>query len=184
MRGDGSVRRCGPPRRCVCVCCVRRGIRRSGGIVRGRLWRPYRPFQVIGVLAAVLPIARKSQQFSRSAECAGKLPTPAQVNLAKSGERLHANTAPIPWAASNARQCSTKLPRGSYRTNSSCCNQRSQRLEEVDGFFVRSELESMGGEFYPRYLPATEVGVPQPAECARAPKAARRCRRRGVSENS
>ena len=130
----------------LCVCCVRCGIRRSGGIVRGRLWRPYRPFQVIGVLAAVLPIARKSQQFSRSAECAGKLPTPAQVNLAKSGERLHANTAPIPWAASNASQCSTKPPRGSYRTNSSCCDQRSQRLEEVDGFFVRSELESMGGD--------------------------------------
>jgi hypothetical protein len=88
------------------------------------LRRPYRPFQVIGVLAAVLPIARKSRQFSHSAECAGKLPTPAQVNLAKSGERLHANTTPIPWAASSASQCSTKLPRGSYRTNSSCCSQQ------------------------------------------------------------
>jgi hypothetical protein len=93
-RGDGSVRRCGLPRHGVY--CVRRGIRRSGGVVRGRLRRPYRPLQVIGVLAAVLPIARKSLRFSRSAECAGKLPIPAQVNLATSGERLHANHGPGP----------------------------------------------------------------------------------------
>jgi hypothetical protein len=77
----------------VCVCCVRRGKRRLGGVVRGRLRRPFRPLQVIGVLAAVLPIARKSLSFSRSAERAGKLPIPAQINLAKSGERLHANMA-------------------------------------------------------------------------------------------
>ena len=144
-RGNGSVRRCGLPRQCVC--CVRRGIRRSGGVVRGRLRRPCRPLQVIGVLAVVLPIARKSVQFSRSAECAGKLlPAPAQINLARSGERLHANTAPILWAALSASQCSTQPARDSYRTNSSCCNQPSQRLEKIDGFFVRSELESMGGD--------------------------------------
>jgi hypothetical protein len=118
-----------------------------GGVVRGRLRRPYRPLQVIGVFAAVLPIARKSVQFSRSAECAGKLlPIQAQINLARSGERLHANTAPIPWAALSASQCLTRLARDSYRTNSSYCNQPSQRLEEIDEFFVRSELESMGGD--------------------------------------
>src|ERR1700751_541133 len=117
-----------PPRHCVCR--VRRGVRRSGGVVRGRLQRPYRPLQVIGVLAAVLPIARKSLRFSRSAECAGKLPIPAQVNLATSGERLHANPVPAQWATLSAIQCSTTLPWGGYRTNSSCCNQRRQRLEE------------------------------------------------------
>jgi len=118
-----------------------------GGRCARHLRRPYWPLQVIGVLAAVLPIARKSVQFSRSAECAGKLlPIPAQINLARSGERLHANTAPILWAALSASQCSTQLARDSYRTNSSCCNQPSQRLEEIDGFFVRSELESIGGE--------------------------------------
>ena len=36
------------------------------GVVRGRLRRPCRPLQVIGVLATVLPIARKSRQFSCS----------------------------------------------------------------------------------------------------------------------
>ena len=62
-----------------------------GGVMRGRLRRPCRPLQVIGVLATVLPIARKSRQFSCSAERAGKVPIPAQINLARSGERLHAN---------------------------------------------------------------------------------------------
>ena len=90
-RGDGSVGRCGDCAT-LCVFCVRRGLRRSGGVVRGRLRRPCRPLQVIGVLATVLPIARKSRQFSCSAERAGKVLIPAQINLAKSGERLHANT--------------------------------------------------------------------------------------------
>ena len=91
-RGDGSVGRCGSAAP-LCVCRVRRGVRRSGGVVRGRLQRPYRPLQVVGVLAAVLPVAGKSLRFSRSAERAGRLPIPAQINVAKSGERLHANTA-------------------------------------------------------------------------------------------
>jgi len=90
-RGDGSVGRCGDCAT-LCVFCVRRGLRRSGGVVRGRLRRPCRPLQVIGVLATVLPIARKSRQFSCSAERAGKVPMSAQINLARSGERLHANT--------------------------------------------------------------------------------------------
>jgi hypothetical protein len=49
---------------------------------------------VIGVLAAVLPIARKSLLVRPSIERAGRLPIPAKVDLAESGERLHANTAP------------------------------------------------------------------------------------------
>ena len=60
-----------------------------GGVMRGRLRRPCRPLQVIGVLAVVLPIARKSLQFSPSAERA----VGCQYRLrpiAKSGERLHA----------------------------------------------------------------------------------------------
>ena len=124
-RGDGSVRRCALR---ATVCGLRRGVRRSGGVMRGRLRRPYRPLQVIGVLAAVLPIARKSLQFSRSAERAGKLPIPAQFKLAKSGERLHANAAPILRAALSASQCSTKLPRDSHRTNSSRRNQRRSTI--------------------------------------------------------
>ena len=78
-RGDGSVGRCGDCAT-LCVFCVRRGLRRSGGVVRGRLRRPCRPLQVIGVLAVVLPIARKSLQFSPSAERAGRLPIPAKTN--------------------------------------------------------------------------------------------------------
>jgi hypothetical protein len=112
-RGDNSVGRCGRPRHFVCVlrkawnpplggCCER---------------RPYRPLQVIGVLAAVPPIARKSRQLSRFAERAGKLPIPAQSNLAKSGERLHAKPGPNLVGALSASQCSTTLPRDSYRTN-------------------------------------------------------------------
>ena len=57
----------------------------------GRLRRPYRPLQVTSVLAMVLPIARKSPLFSPSIERAGKLPIPAKIDLAESGERLHAN---------------------------------------------------------------------------------------------
>jgi hypothetical protein len=66
------------------------------------LRRPYRPLQVIGVLAAILPIARKSLHFNPSAERAGRLPIPAKTNLAKSGERLHAKMVAILWAALSA----------------------------------------------------------------------------------
>ena len=57
---------CGTLRICranLCVCCVRRGVRRSGGVV-GHLRRPCQPLQVIGVLAEVLPIARRFLLFN------------------------------------------------------------------------------------------------------------------------
>jgi hypothetical protein len=66
-----------------CVCCVERVVRRSGGVVRGRLRRPYRPLQVNGVLAAVLPNARESLLSNGSIERAGGLPIPANIELAE-----------------------------------------------------------------------------------------------------
>ena len=135
-RGDGSVGRCGDCAT-LCVFCVRRGLRRSGGVVRGLLRRPCRPLQVIGVLATVLPIARKSRQFSCSAERAGKVPIPAQINLAKSGERLHANTV-RPMGRSSATQSSIELPRDSYRTNSSCWNEVNDWRKSTDSLCDRS----------------------------------------------
>jgi hypothetical protein len=59
--------------------------------VTGRLRRPYRPFQVIGVLVAVLPIAGTSLI---TAERAGTRSVPAKPNLAEAGERLDARTIP------------------------------------------------------------------------------------------
>ena len=117
-----------------CVCCVDHVVRRSGGVVRGRLQRPYRPFQVNGVLAAVLPNARKCLPFNVSIERAGRLPIPAKIELAEPGERLHANTAPILWGGPSASQRSIRLLAASSRPNSSRYNQRTQDLEEVDGF--------------------------------------------------
>src|SRR5262249_24144811 len=115
-----------------------------GGIV-GRLRRPYRPLQVISVLATVLPIARKSPLFSPSIERAGKLPIPAKIDLAEPGERLHANR-PECRGPLSAGHRQINLPVGRHCTNWSHRNQRGQRLQEVDRFFVRSELESMGGD--------------------------------------
>ena len=60
--------------------------------MRGRLRGPYRPLQVTGVWAAVLPNARKSLLLDAFIERAGRLPIPARIDLAVSGERLHANT--------------------------------------------------------------------------------------------
>jgi hypothetical protein len=68
------------------------------------LRRPFRPLQIMSVLAAVLPIVRKSLRCSRSAERAGRLPISAKINLAKSGERLHANPGPNPRTALSASQ--------------------------------------------------------------------------------
>jgi hypothetical protein len=69
-----------------------------------------------------MPIASQSQQFSRSAERAGRLPIPVKSNLAKSGERLHATMAPTLWATPKASCRSDKLSVGSDFMNSSRCN--------------------------------------------------------------
>ena len=108
--------------------------------MRGRLRRPYRPLQVIGVLAAVLPIARKSLQFSRSAERAGRLPIPAQINRAKPGERLHANTTggQLSMRANALLSCQRTAI---VRIRHVAISER-QQLEEVDGFLVRSEMKA------------------------------------------
>jgi hypothetical protein len=104
------------------------------------LRRPYRPLQVIGVLAAVLPIARKSLQFSRSAERAGRLPIPAQINRAKPGERLHANTTggQLSMRANALLSCQRTAI---VRIRHVAISER-QQLEEVDGFLVRSEMKA------------------------------------------
>jgi hypothetical protein len=60
--------------------------------MRGRLRRPYRPIQVIGVLASVLSIATMS---NFSTERAGMRPIAKTHNVGALGERLNANTITI-----------------------------------------------------------------------------------------
>lgn len=60
--------------------------------MEGGLRRPYRPLQVIGVLAAVLATALISLQFTPPDERAGAWPIPDKPNLGTFGERLNANT--------------------------------------------------------------------------------------------
>jgi hypothetical protein len=57
--------------------------------MRGRLRRPYRPIQVIGVLASVLSVATMS---NFSTERAGIRPIANNHNAGALGERLNANT--------------------------------------------------------------------------------------------
>jgi hypothetical protein len=63
--------------------------------MEGGLRRPYRPLQVIGVLAAVLATALISLQFTSPDERAGARPVPDKPNLGALGERLNANTIAI-----------------------------------------------------------------------------------------
>jgi hypothetical protein len=63
--------------------------------MEGGLRRPYRPLQVIGVLAAVLATALISLQFTPPDERAGARPIPDKPNLGALGERLNANTIAI-----------------------------------------------------------------------------------------
>jgi hypothetical protein len=60
--------------------------------MRGRLRRPYPPIQVIGVLAAVLPVASMSNSPT---ERAGVRPIANNHNVGVLGERLNANTITI-----------------------------------------------------------------------------------------
>jgi hypothetical protein len=60
--------------------------------MRGRLRRPYRPIQVIGVLASVLSIATMS---NFPTERAGMRPMANNHNVGALGERLNANTITI-----------------------------------------------------------------------------------------
>jgi hypothetical protein len=70
--------------------------------MEGGLRRPYRPFQVIGVLAAVLSTALISLQFTTPDERAGARPIPEKDNLGSRGERLNANTIAIVSGNPNA----------------------------------------------------------------------------------
>jgi len=85
-RGNGGVRRCG----FAAPLHWHKGavLGRSGALMRGRLRRPYRPLQVIGVLAAVLPIATISLQLPSPAERAGTQPITKKPTLGEMGERL------------------------------------------------------------------------------------------------
>jgi hypothetical protein len=74
--------------------------------MRGRLRRPYRLSQVIGVLAAVLPIVSMSNSPT---ERAGVRPIAKNHNVGALGERLNANTITI--VSSN--------PHDTYRSSSS-----------------------------------------------------------------
>jgi uncharacterized protein len=65
------------------------------------LRRPYRPLQVMGVLAAVLATALISLQFTPPDERAG-WPIPDKPNLGALGERLNANTIAIVSGNPNA----------------------------------------------------------------------------------
>jgi hypothetical protein len=74
----------------MCVCLRKARIRRSGAANEGRLRRPCRPFQVIGVLAAVQPVATNSLQLCPT-ERAATRPITENSNLGKLGERLDSN---------------------------------------------------------------------------------------------
>jgi len=67
--------------------------------MEGGLWRPY---QVVGVLAAVLSTALISLQFTPSDERAGARLIPDKPNLGTLGERLNANTIAIVAGDPNA----------------------------------------------------------------------------------
>jgi hypothetical protein len=98
---------------------------------------------------------RQSQQFSRFTERAGRLPIPVKSNLAKSGERLHANA--VQMEADPSASCrSDKLAVGSNCMNSSRCN---QPLEEGNAIFMRSEFDSMGGYHEFSDTPRTSIRV-------------------------
>jgi len=70
--------------------------------MKGGLRRPYRPLQVIGVLATVLATALISLQFTPPDERAGAWPIPDKPNLGAFGERLNANTIAIVSGNPNA----------------------------------------------------------------------------------
>ena len=73
--------------------CLRKGGSAARGLqMRGRLRRPYRPIQVIGVLASVLSIATMS---NFPTERAGMRPIANNHNVGALGERLNANTITI-----------------------------------------------------------------------------------------
>ena len=74
------------------VCLRKGGSAARGPLMRGRLPRPYRPIQVIGVLASVLPIATMS---NFPTECAGMRPIANNHNVGALGGRLNANTITI-----------------------------------------------------------------------------------------
>jgi hypothetical protein len=74
--------------------------------MRGRLRRPYPPIQVIGVLAAVLPVASMSNSPT---ERAGVRPIANNHNVGVLGERLNAKTIII--VSSN--------PNDTYRSSAS-----------------------------------------------------------------
>jgi hypothetical protein len=67
----------------------------------GRLRRPHRPLQVIGVLAAVLSIAAVFLLFPYSSVRADARPISTDRNLGEFGERLNAYAIPIVAAGSN-----------------------------------------------------------------------------------
>jgi hypothetical protein len=69
--------------------------------MRGHLQRPYRPLQVIGVLAAVLPVATTSFQSIPAAERAERA---GQRSLAAFGERLNANPIDPPFQYSTGER--------------------------------------------------------------------------------
>jgi hypothetical protein len=70
--------------------------------MEGGLRRPYRPTQVMGVLAAVLSTALISLQFTPPDERAGARPIPDKASLGALGERLNANTIAIVYDNPNA----------------------------------------------------------------------------------
>jgi hypothetical protein len=70
--------------------CLRKGgFAARGLLMRGRLRRPWRPIQVIGVLASALSVATMS---NFPTERAGIRPIANNHNAGALGERLNANT--------------------------------------------------------------------------------------------
>jgi TRAP transporter TAXI family solute receptor len=118
--------------------------------MEGGLRRPYRPLQVIGVLAAVLSTALISLQFTPPDERAGARPIPDKPSLGALGERLNANTIAIVSGNPNA-------------TYLSIAYDLSDVLDDGDNFRILPIVGKGGGQNIRdvRFLKGIDLGITQ-----------------------
>jgi len=118
--------------------------------MEGGLRRPYRPIQVIGVLAAVLSTALVSLQFTPPDERAGARPIPDKPNLGSLGERLNANTIAVVSGNPNA----------TYLT---IAYDMSDVLDDGDNFRILPVIGKGGGQNIRdvRFLKGIDLGITQ-----------------------
>jgi uncharacterized protein len=118
--------------------------------MEGGVRRPYRPIQVIGVLAAVPSTALISLQFTPPDERASARPIPDKPNLGSLGERLNANTIAIVSGNPNA----------TYLT---IAYDMSDVLDDGDNFRILPVIGKGGGQNIHdvRFLKGIDPGITQ-----------------------